>query len=96
MIRSFGDATTHDVFHGEDSRAARRLPKELWPVIRRKLDALHAATALNDLRVPPGNRFESLRGDQAGRYSIRVNEKLRITFRFESAHAREVRCEDYH
>jgi proteic killer suppression protein len=96
VIRSFDDATTQDVFYGEDSRTARRLPKELWPVIRRKLDALHAATALNDLRVPPGNRLESLRGDQAGRHSIRVNEKFRITFRFENAHAWEVRCEDYH
>lgn len=96
MIRSFDDATTSDVFYGEDTRAARRLPKELWPVIRRKLDALHAATTLNDLRVPPGNRLEALRGDQAGRHSIRVNERLRITFRFDSGHAREVRCEDYH
>jgi proteic killer suppression protein len=96
VIRSFDGMTTRDVFYGEDSRAARRLPKELWSVIRRKLDALHGATALNDLRVPPGNRLESLRGDQAGRYSIRVNEKLRITFRFESGHAWEVRCEDYH
>ena len=65
-------------------------------MIRRKLDAAHAATTLNDLRVPPGNRLEALRGDQAGRHSIRVNEKLRIAFRFESGHAREVRCEDYH
>jgi proteic killer suppression protein len=96
VIRSFDDAATSDVFYGEDTRAARRLPKELWPVIRRKLDAVHAATTLNDLRVPAGNRLEALRGDQAGRHSIRVNEKLRITFRFESGHAREVRCEDYH
>jgi toxin HigB-1 len=96
VIRTFDDATTRDVFYGEDSRVARRLPKELWSVIRRKLDALHAATALNDLRVPPGNRLESLRGDQAGRHSIRVNEKFRITFRFESGHSWEVRCEDYH
>ncbi len=96
MIRSFDDATTRDVFYGEDSRAARRLPKELWPVIRRKLDALHAAVTLVDLRVPPGNRLEALRGDLAGRHSIRVNERLRITFRFESGHSWEVRCEDYH
>jgi len=96
VIRSFDDAATVDVFHGEDSRAARRHPKELWPVIRRKLDALHAATALSDLRIPPGNRLEVLRGDQAGRHSIRVNEKLRITFRYEGGHAWEVRCENYH
>jgi len=96
VIRTIGDASTRDVFYGEDSRAARRLPKELWSVIRRKLDALHAATVLSDLRVPPGNRLEALRSDQAGRHSIRVNERLRITFRFESGHAWEVRYEDYH
>jgi proteic killer suppression protein len=96
LIRSFGDAATEHVFYGEDSRVARRLPKELWPLIRRKLDALHAVHALSDLRVPPGNRLEALRGDQAGRYSIRVNEKYRVTFYFESGHASEVRYEDYH
>jgi proteic killer suppression protein len=96
VIRSFDGAATAEVFHGEDTRAARRLPKELWAVIRRKLDALHAATNVNDLRVPPGNRLEALRSDQAGRHSIRVNDKLRITFRFENGDAWEVRCENYH
>lgn len=96
MIRSFDDAATEKVFYGDDTRAARRLPKELWRLIRRKLDALHAASSLHDLRVPPGNRLEALRGDQAGRHSIRVNEKYRISFRFETGHAWEVRCEDYH
>ena len=96
VIRSFGDPATEKVFYGEDDRISRRLPKALWPPIRRKLDALHAALSLTDLRIPPGNRLESLRGDQGGRYSIRVNEKFRITFRFESGHAWEVRCEDYH
>ncbi len=96
MIRSFGDAATEHVFYGDDSRAARRLPKGLWPLIRRKLDAVHAAHSVADLRVPPGNRLEALRGDRAGRHSIRVNDRYRITFRFESGHAWEVRCEDYH
>ena len=96
VIRSFDDTATERVFYGEDDRASRRLPRALWPLIRRKLDALHAALSLIDLRVPPGNRLESLRGDQRGRHSIRVNERLRITFRFESGHAWEVRCEDYH
>ena len=96
MIRSFGDAATEQVFYGEDSRVARRLPKELWTLIRRKLDALQAAKVLTDLRVPPGNRLEALKGDLRGRHSIRVNERIRITFRFEDGHAWEVRCEDYH
>ncbi len=96
VIRSFDDPATERVFYGEDDRISRRLPRVLWPLIRRKLDALHAALSLNDLRVPPGNCLESLRGDQQGRCSIRVNERLRVTFRFESGNAWEVRCEDYH
>jgi len=96
VIRTFDDPATERVYFGEDDRTARRLPKELWPLIRRKLDAVHAATSTVDLRVPPGNRLERLRGDQEGRYSVRVNEKYRITFRFEGGNAWEVRCEDYH
>jgi proteic killer suppression protein len=96
VIRSFADATTEDVFYGADTKAARRLPRALWLLVRRKLDMLHAARSLPDLRVPPGNRLEALRGDQAGRHSIRVNDRYRITFRFEEGGAWEVRCEDYH
>ncbi len=96
VIRSFADATTEDVFFGADTRAARRLPRTLWPLVRRKLDMVHAARSLLDLRLPPGNRLEALRGDQAGRQSIRVNDRYRITFRFEDGGAWEVRCEDYH
>jgi len=96
MIRSFADATTEQVFYGEDTKAARKLPKTLWPLIRRKLDLLHAARDIADLRQPPGNRLETLRGDRVGRYSIRVNDQYRITFRFEGGGAWEVCCEDYH
>ncbi|MBI4581323.1 MAG: type II toxin-antitoxin system RelE/ParE family toxin [Planctomycetes bacterium] len=96
MIRSFGDVATADVYYGRDTKAARRIPKPLWPVIRRKLDALHRARTLQDLRLPAGNRLEALKGDRAGRFSIRVNEQYRITFRFEDGHADEVTCEDYH
>ena len=96
MIRSFADTGTEDVYYGRDTRLARRLPKVLWPMIRRKLDMLHAASALNDLRMPPGNRLEALRGDQECRHSIRVNDQFRITFRFDATGAWEVRCEDYH
>jgi proteic killer suppression protein len=96
VIRSFGDVATEHVFYNEDTKDARRLPKPLWPLIRRKLDAVHAARTLADLRVPPGNRLEALRGDQVGRFSIRVNDQFRITFRVDAGHAWEVRCEDYH
>lgn len=96
MIRSFDDAATEDVFYGVETKSARRLPRALWPVMRRKLDLVMAAKSLVDLRLPPGNRLEPLRGDQAGRHSVRVNEQYRITFRFDKGDAWEVRCEDYH
>lgn len=96
MIQSFADAATADVFNGRESTAARSLDKTIWPVVRRKLDLVSAATILADLRVPPGNRLEALKGDQHGRHSIRVNDRYRITFRFENGNAHEVRCEDYH
>lgn len=96
MIRSFADEATRDLYYGENSRSARRLPTELWPLIRRKLDALQAANSLNDLRVPPGNRLEAMKGARKGEFSVRVNERYRITFRFEGGHAWEVHCEDYH
>jgi proteic killer suppression protein len=96
MILSFADRGTEDIFNGVRSKAARRLPQFLWPVIQRKLDMLNAAHILGDLRAPPGNRLEMLRGDQTGRYGIRVNEQYRLTFRFENGGAAEVICEDYH
>jgi proteic killer suppression protein len=95
VIRSFADVATEHVFYAEDTRQARSIPKDVWPVARRKLSYLHAAATIMDLRVPPGNRLEALKGDLAGRYSIRVNDQYRITFRFEAGHAWEVRCEDY-
>ena len=68
----------------------------LWRVIQRKLKMLDVAQRISDLRSPPGNRLEALRGNQRGRHSIRVNEQYRVTFRWEGNHAYEVRCEDYH
>jgi len=96
VIRTFGDQATADVYVGEESKAARRIPKALWPVVRRKLDVLHRAKSLGDLRLPSGNRLEALKGDRAGEWSLRVNDQYRITFRFEDGHAHEVACEDYH
>lgn len=96
VIQSFGDETTADLFRERTTKAARRMPTDLWPVIKRKLKMLDVAQALDDLRSPPGNRLEALKGDQRGRHSIRVNEQFRVTFRWEGNHAYEVRCEDYH
>ena len=87
---------TADVYYGRDTKSARRLPKPLWPVIRRKLDALHRARTTQDLRLPAGNRLETLKGDRRGRFTLRVNEQYRITFEFEGGHADAVTCEDYH
>jgi proteic killer suppression protein len=96
MIASFGDTTTEDLFHGANTKAARSIDRAIWPVVRRKLDLVNAAASLEDLRVPPGNRLEALKGDQKGRHSIRVNDQYRVTFRFENGTAHDVRCEDYH
>lgn len=96
VIESFGDRATEDVFHGINSKQARRIPKQLWAVVRRKLDMLNAAHSLDDLKSPPGSRLQALKGDRVGFYSIRVNEQYRIVFRFESGQASEVKCEDYH
>ena len=96
MIRSFADQATADVYVGRESRAARRIPKSIWPVVRRKLDVVHRARSVQDLRYPSGNRLEALKGDRAGQWSLRVNDQYRITFRFEEGHAHEVACEDYY
>jgi toxin HigB-1 len=68
----------------------------LWPIAQRKLDQLNRARVLEDLRLPPGNRLERLRGDRAGQYSIRINDQYRICFLWESGYADEVEVTDYH
>ena len=96
MIQSFADETVADLFRERNTRAARRIPRDLWRGVQRKLRLIDAAGRLGDLAVPGGNRLEFLKGDQAGRHSIRVNEQYRITFRWEHGHAYKVRVEDYH
>lgn len=96
MVVSFADVTTADIYHGEDTKAARRVPKNIWPAAQRKLDMLNATCILNDLRSPPGNRLERLRKDMAGMYSVRVNDQWRIVFRFDDGNAFDVRIADYH
>lgn len=96
VLVSFADASTADVYHGSDTKAARRLPRELWSRIQRKLDLLNACSSLEDLRVPPANRLEKLKGELADFYSIRVNQQYRIVFRFKSGNCEGVRCTDYH
>ena len=96
MIRSFSDTTTADLFRERNTQPARRIPRELWRVVQRKLKLLDAAARLDDLSVPGGNRLERLKGRQAARHRIRVNDQYRLTFRWENGHAYEVCVEDYH
>jgi len=96
VISSFGDATSADIYHGNDTKAARKIQRELWSRVQRKFDLLNACTSVEDLRIPPANRLEKLRGDLAGFYSIRVNQQYRIVFRFAHGNCEEIRCTDYH
>jgi len=96
MIVSFGDKTTEHIFHGIDTKAARKIARVLWARVQGKLDLLNASTTVEDLRVPPSNRLEKLRGDWAGFYSLRVNDQYRIAFRFAGGDAFDVQCTDYH
>ena len=96
MIQSFADDTTADLFQDRNSRAARRIPRGLWRSVQRKLKILDTAARVDDLRIPAGNRLEALKGDRAGRFSIRVNDQYRVTFRWEGGNASEVSVEDYH
>jgi proteic killer suppression protein len=96
MIRTFADNTTEDICNGVNGKAARRVPKALWPVVRRKLDQIDVVTTIDALRVPPGNRLHALDSDLAGLHAIRVNDQYRIVFRFEDQDALDVRCTDYH
>lgn len=93
MIRSIRDRETHKVWSGEGSR---RLPGEIQNVALRKLRLINAASRLEDLRAPPGNRLESLSGDRRGEYSIRINQQWRICFRWIDGEAEDVEICDYH
>jgi toxin HigB-1 len=96
MIRSFADWTTADLWAQLNTKAARRVPRALWPVAHRKLTMLDSAQRLADLTAVPGNRLETLVGDREGEHSFRVNQQYRITFRWENNDAYDVCCEDYH
>lgn len=93
MIKSFGDRDTARLFTREPVR--RYLP-DLRRVMLRKIVAVDAAEALDDLRVPPGNRLEKLKGDRAGHYSIRINDQWRMCFRWKDGNAHDVEIVDYH
>lgn len=93
MIRSFACPETERLFNDE---ASRRLPTQIQRVARRKLLLLHQARRVDDLRAPPGNRLEALKGDRAGQHSIRINDQWRICFRWQGEDAFDVEIVDYH
>ena len=93
MIVAFACAETEKIFRGERSR---RLPPDIQNTARRKLEYLHRARQLDDLRMPPGNRLEALTGDRTGQHSIRINDRWRICFVWRVRNAEEVEIVDYH
>ena len=96
MIQSFGDHFTEDLYHGENSAKTRKFPPDLKSLAVRKLDMINAAHTIQDLKVPPGNRLENLKGDLEGFMSIRINDQFRIVFKFKDGVATQVKIVDYH
>jgi proteic killer suppression protein len=96
MIETFGNRLAEDLFHDRNSRATRGFPPELRRIARRKLLYLHDAAELKDLRVPPGNRLEVLKGNRKGFHSIRINDQWRVMFRWRNGQAMDVQVADYH
>ena len=93
VIKTFADRATEELFR---TGKARRVPSDVGRRALRKLEAVHVATKLSDLRVPPGNRLHALNGDRAGQHAIAVNDQWRICFRFDDGDAYDVEFCDYH
>jgi proteic killer suppression protein len=93
MIRSFADPETERLAH---SGRSRRLPPDILRRAAQRLWQLDAATVLADLREPPSNQLEALKGDRKGQHSIRINDQWRVCFRFAYGHAYDVEITDYH
>lgn len=97
MIRSFKDDAAEDIFNGRNTKAARRaLPNNLWKIAARKLDQLDSVTTLDELRIPPSNKLEALKGNRQGQYSIRINNQYHICFKWVDSEPDEVEIVDYH
>ncbi|TQR60748.1 type II toxin-antitoxin system RelE/ParE family toxin [Campylobacter troglodytis] len=93
MIQGFKDKQTQEFY---TSGKGKLVPSELCKRALIKLDALNASVSLNDLKSPPSNHLEKLQGDKKGFYSIRINKRYRIVFKFQDSNAYEVSVEDYH
>jgi proteic killer suppression protein len=93
MITGFKDRETEKIWEGNFSR---KLPRDIQAVARRKLRMLNNAHSLDDLRIPPANRLEALRGNRRGQHSIRINDQWRICFVWVDGNANKVEIVDYH
>ncbi len=96
MIINFADKTTEDIYNGLDSKPARKIPMVIWSIAQRKLDMIDAAAELKELKIPPANRLEKLKGLLDGYYSIRINDQYRIIFNWINSCAVNVKITDYH
>jgi toxin HigB-1 len=93
MIKTFADTETE---HFYATGKSRRFPPDIQKRAAKRLNQLDAATVLDDLRMPPSNHLESLRGDRTGRYSIRINDQWRLCFQLKNGNAYAVEIVDYH
>ena len=93
MIESFADSETQILF---ETGRSRRLPPDILKRAVMRLTQLHAAVEVADLRTPPSNRLEALTGHLQGKWSVRINDRWRLCFRFEQGHAHDVEVVDYH
>ncbi len=93
MILNFKCKETENIFDGESSK---KFPAEICKIGKRKLDAINAAFKECDFIVPPGNRFEHLKGNLKGYCSIRINDQYRIVFKFKDGNTEDVYITDYH
>ena len=97
MIQSFKNIATEDIFNGKSTKVALKIcPKNIWKVAARKLDQLDSVISIKELRIPPGNRLESLSGNREGQYSIRINDQYRICFKWSEKGPMDVEITDYH
>ena len=97
MIVSFKNQATEDIFNGKNTKSARKLcPRSLWRVSVRKLDQLDSVVKLEELKVPPGNRLESLSGNRKEEFSIRINDQYRVCLKWSEPGPFDVEITDYH
>ncbi|MCI5167387.1 MAG: plasmid maintenance system killer protein [Candidatus Electrothrix sp. GM3_4] len=97
MIKSFKNKGTEDIFNGKNTKEARKLcPRSLWKIASRKLDQVDSAIRIDDLRIPPGNMLEALKGNRKEEHSVRINEQYRICFKWSETSPSHIEIIDYH